>query len=1033
MTTAYLNAEVAGNDRKPLHVVFIVDVTRSMNNQVEGVKQTMQTFCVTERPGVQVHIWSFTENARSCFVCTSKPNLTNVELLEYVANLKLSCPIDHPLEVAHGDDAPENVTAAVAQLALNFDNTDNVLAFIITNAPPHHRAFGEGKERQNEQVWLQTRGFSDSDVFSVLKRVVGEVNVTLVSILYSPHETLWYQQAALLTGGLCLIPSNTSITAIAEGLSHILHTMQHLATTRQASATLARNTAQHLRGFYVLQIDPDGFEIRDTDTSISLRDLTTSTESTPIDTEAVFGLLETVCDRFSGKKALKRIRTVKSAVVVESVKVMVLSVLKGLGREHLFDKALFDASIESLKAVYAVPPAAIEDVNKMDRVMLERLAKFEFCMDGDLETLTDRSGMNCIVALETVMDNVLDLDEVPRNDEELMKWMDIVMQLCMVRLVCVKFPLNSMGKTDFKDAWSCHINDISLAYTMNASEAMKLRFKHDCDTYIDPLSPKEYTSAVILAHPNDPALTFAYQALTALPSLHGLIQGYLVLGGLNVFPSLTPGLQSSCLLHLINNPGIELTDSRHLKMPTSLWEAMRTLVWSIQKNTTPAAVSVLKALKEGKGMNPVDAIPKLLAVVVLTLDKNGESMNGKDKATLMRMLFEEVSADAVAKFNDANENLVRGSGFASYAGHVDPLRVANCFVDFDSEFEYDSIAQLHPAELFVTGLVGPSTWTRNRLSATLAESKLCIKTIALMRKMELILQADMKESDPINAINAAEIFVDDDLQQIMLESVLVRKRTGRYLLDEMASPLVWVRNFADLDLVSLSRDVVADAYKVRIGEWNRQRTEWATQKLSKMFKGLVETFGRDEDVEQVSVKLGNLKVTLHERDYKLCRMDALNLLDHVQETLLPTVGLAIVIGNWTSQPASDLRRLWDKLEGIFKKTEESILSLVKDSVLKQAVASRELPNIHGHSISLQFPGIYGWSQEYHEKRIATGKNSKRVLRSLMRLKKSTELHEEMMAMAEKFGKLKEMELLLAGYTDVNQIRIAEHEAKKLLL
>ncbi|ORY33586.1 hypothetical protein BCR33DRAFT_519755 [Rhizoclosmatium globosum] len=107
-----------------------------MGNQIEGVKQMMRTFCATERPGVQVHIWSFTENARSCFVCTSKPNLTNVELLEYVANLKLSRPIDHPLEVAHGDDAPENVTAAVAQLALNFDHTDNVLAFIITDAPP---------------------------------------------------------------------------------------------------------------------------------------------------------------------------------------------------------------------------------------------------------------------------------------------------------------------------------------------------------------------------------------------------------------------------------------------------------------------------------------------------------------------------------------------------------------------------------------------------------------------------------------------------------------------------------------------------------------------------------------------------------------------------------------------------------------------------------------------------------------------------------------------------------------------------------
>ncbi|KAJ3079576.1 hypothetical protein HDU99_010566, partial [Rhizoclosmatium hyalinum] len=895
-TTNPISAEGAANDRKPLHAVFIVDVTGSMGNQIEGVKQMMRTFCATERPGVQVHIWSFTENARSCFVCTSKPNLTNVELLEYVANLKLSRPIDHPLEVAHGDDAPENVTAAVAQLALNFDHTDNVLAFIITDAPPHHRAFGEGRERQNEQLWLQTRGFPDSDVFSVLNRVVGEVNVTFVPILYSPRETLWYQQAALLTGGLCLIPSGVSSTVLAEGLSHILQTMQHLSTTRQASTFLAQDTAQHLRGFHVLQIDPDAFEIRETDAGVSLQVLTRSAESRPIDTEAVFGLLETTCDRFSGKKASKRIRTVKSAVVVESVKVMLLSVLRGLGREYLFDKAMFDASIESLKAVYAAPPAGIEDVNKMDRVLLEKLAEFEVRVDGDVAALTDESGMKCIVTLETVMEYVLGLDEVPRNDEELMKWMDIVMQLCMVRLVNVKFPLDSFGKTDFNDAWSSRINDISLAATMNASTAMKLRFEHGSDTYLDPLTRKEYTSAAILAHPNDPVLTFAYQILTALPSLHGLIQGYLVSGGLKVFPSLAPGLQSSCVLYLMNNPDIELTDLRHLQMPPALWEVIRTLVWSIQKNTTPAAVSVLKVLKEGKGMNPVDAIPKLLAAVVLRLCKNGESMTGKDKAASMRMLFEEVSAVAVAGFNDANERLVRDGGFASYTAHVDPLRIANCFMDFDSEFEYDSIAQLHPAELYVKGLVGVSSLARNRLAAVLAESKICIKTVDLMKKMEFILLADVKESDPIKAINVAKTLVDDDdLWEIMLESVLVGKRTGRYLLDDTVSPPVWIRNAAELDLVSLGRDIVSDAYKVNMREWSQQRMEWATQELFKMFETLMETIGPDEDVEQVSAKLGCLKVTLHDRDYKFSRMDALNLLEYVPESLLPTVGLAIVI------------------------------------------------------------------------------------------------------------------------------------------
>ncbi|KAJ3068973.1 hypothetical protein HDU98_007934 [Podochytrium sp. JEL0797] len=1022
-------------ERKDLQVVFVVDVTGSMGSQIEGVKQMMRSFCATERPGVQVHVWTFTENSTDCFVCKSPANLTQPELLEYVSKLKLSYPVDFPGVSAGGGDGPENVVAAVAELSLVFDHTDNVLAFIITDAPPHHRAFGNGTEMRNEKRWLEAKGFEDTDVFRILNQVVEQVNVTFVPILYSVTQALWYQQAALLTGGLCLVPSGGVSEVLAAGLTHILNTMQQLATTRQVSASLAEETAQNLRGFNILPVDADNFTLLDEDVATA-RDLTpASTTTTPIHSEAIFGLLETTCDRFSGKKASKRVRSVKSAVVVETVRVMLLSVLKGLGREDLFDQEMLNTSVESLRAVFAAPATAgVEDIHKSDRFLLERLAKRELKLDGDISTMSDESGMKCVITLDSVMEFVNGLTDVPKTEEELMKWMDTVMQLCMVRFINVKFPLDAFGKTDFNDAWSSRINDISLSSTLTASAAMHLRRESDSDTYLDPLSRKEYTSALILAHPNDPVLTFAFQTLTCLPSLHGLIQGYLVSGGLKVFPSLAPGLHSSALLFHLNNPDIEFSPvTRRVTIVPVLWEVMRTMIWSLRNNMTPSAHSVIKSLKDGKGLNPADAIPKLLAAVILRMEQRGADMTSGEKGRLLKLLFEEVAAGAVAAFHDANDRAVRDGGVATYTRHVDPLVVADCFVESAGGFK-GPIEQLHPVEVFVKAGGSVSPTAHEKLAEVLKTSKLCIDTVKLIKKMEAVLQADVKVADPdVAFVGAIRTLVGDgEMAQIMLESVLVGRRTGRYTLDDSVAPPVWVRNSDALDLEALGRGLVGDAYKAQMKGWNQARLEWGHAELVKAFIALVQSTGAEDTVDQVSTKLAQTVVSLHGKQYKLSRMDALELLSHVPTGLLLNVGVAVVMGAWTSEPSCNLRRVWGSLESLFADAGEEVVARLKESVLKQAVATRELANRHGHSFSFQYPGIYGWTEEYHTTRLATHKKPKRMANILQRMKEFTELRKEMMEQAGEVGKEKEMALLFSGFCDMNQVDVAKEESKKLL-
>jgi hypothetical protein len=151
-----------------------------MSQQIEGVKQMIAEFCKIDRAGVNVHIITYTEDSKHCYVTRSPPGLHSAQLVQYVNSIKLSTPPGSVGVSASGGDGPENVVAATTSLLQTFKASDNLLAFIITDDAPHHASFGVSQEAEAEKRWLTENGFLNHDIFARLSELVESLNVTHV-------------------------------------------------------------------------------------------------------------------------------------------------------------------------------------------------------------------------------------------------------------------------------------------------------------------------------------------------------------------------------------------------------------------------------------------------------------------------------------------------------------------------------------------------------------------------------------------------------------------------------------------------------------------------------------------------------------------------------------------------------------------------------------------------------------------------------------------------------------------------------------
>ena len=148
----------------------------------------------------------------------------------------------------------------------------------------------------------------------------------------------------------------------------------------------------------------------------------------------------------------------------------------------------------------------------------------------------------------------------------------------------------------------------------------------------------------------------------------------------------------------------------------------------------------------------------------------------------------------------------------------------------------------------------------------------------------------------------------------------------------------------------------------------------------------------EESVELCNEKLLNLKLELLGNTYTLERIDAIDVIKLIKDDgHLNILGVALCIGSWTTKPAGQLRRHFPILTERFSAF-PSNLALLKEQIYKAEICSREKPNRNGHNINITFPGITGWTQKYHDERLANLKKPKKA-KTLENMKNYTQYAE----------------------------------------
>lgn len=938
------------------------------------------SFCEIERPMIDIHIWTFTENP-GCFVSKSAPGLSNQALVNYAKSIVLCRPPDFPSVSAGGGDGPENVTAAMASLLLSFESNQNLLVFIITDAPPHHKAFGNGTETLEERKWLKEHDFEETDVFILLCEIIDSLNVTFVPVSYGTAQTnVWMHQAANMTDGLVLCPKSGDSKTLAEGLSLLLDSFQKLSFSRDLQLLDSLNIDKLSQAFSVLDIPQDSYEIieEDPDTAQSLTKSYPHLQTSQSIIEKVLGLFKTTFDRFSGKKASKRCRGVNVEHISMSIKVFLLTMLKNIG-SSLTDEHLIEKSVNEFRTI-------LKDLSEKDQKMNWELKIFERYLEElpaihekflkfDKDNENKFRKIECMVSMERVGSCLKNLDKVPASQEELSEWMDLILQVCLVKLINVKFPLDANKNPDFADAWAASLTNIEFSSFLSASGALLLRSKED-NNYIAPVSMNKNNVALMIAHPNDSELSEIYKSLSYFPTLQGLIQSHLISGSYKIFPSILQGLQASCFWYILRTKG------KDPSLQTYEWELIRSLIHSLRSSSYKVVPTIFTSLRDSLPLNPVDNITKLLAGYLIYFNYPQSS----NLHTILRLLFEEYSADCISfelkKLN--NEN------FKDYVSSLPTDQsIAESFINSEEIQNFDPCSGLHPVEVVCKEKKGLGPDFLNKVVEKIGDGcsfmNRCVNVFKLFCR---ILRADLKVEAFEDAMVLLEeprldqVLADDELQNIFVESFLLRKRTARYVLDDSSKE--WKRNdLGRVDSAQLEKacvEIVENFFRGKFAEWNSIRKESVNKKLIEQVNRL-----QGETIDDFNSQLEKIEATTADVCIRFSRMLVPDVLESIPvssenyEKRLSTLGLALVTGNWTKAPPSQLKRFADKISKIFAFSSE-IQEQINLELKKQQVCTRpdDKPNRHGHTVSNPFPGIRGWTQEYEDKVVSHKKGDKKV-------------------------------------------------------
>lgn len=567
-------AEVKGADGgktdAPLRVVFLVDITGSMGNQLEGVKQMLREYCRSAR-GVKVSIMTYTEDSKqgyTTYFTAEDPS----ELAAYVTGIKLCEPPDRRGVNASGGDGPENVLQGLAATsAVSLD--ERLLLFIVTDAPPHD-ASQRNNEAVNERRALVELGLAedagDVDMYRVLDRVLdarrGRVAICPLMYGVSGRALHFYAQCAALTGGLLLKSTGSG------GAAALARTLQAIVDCVAGGAA-----ARALEGFEVLGLT--GFEEAEDESAPR------APPTRLCDThEALLGLQKTV-QTLAGRKWSRRAKACNLEGAVAALKLAL-----SLGASKVPCPDLFTA--------------ALEHIDGPDQPFLKDAAVAAF-RAAHAARLEPRPEQECLVSLESAQEAIAEAaGEGFGEDPDAL--MHVFLKLLLARLVDVKFPNDKDGNPDFMDPWSADIRNVG-ASTISAFAAMKFR---DAATgmYKDPQTREEMSGVLVLAEPGDAFGSAVLQLASATPLLD-LVTHYLLSGTVKLYRNIWAGSAASVLYRVMCDAAYDGALSERG------WALARSVLHSLHVQGRPVAASVVKQMEQGHA-NPADAMSKLFAALL---------------------------------------------------------------------------------------------------------------------------------------------------------------------------------------------------------------------------------------------------------------------------------------------------------------------------------------------------------------------------------------------------------------------------------
>ncbi|CAM9675910.1 unnamed protein product [Chrysoparadoxa australica] len=966
--------------------VVILDITGSMGSQIEGLKRCLRELMslIAENPTMGIAIITYTERSKGCKAeptgCYVSLNSFGdaAEASAFVDTIKLCQPPHAHAVSASGEDGPENVLAAMYMLT-ELHGSKPTLAFVITDAGYHH-APPSGTTDRNERQWLADRGVANVDFYQVLDTVIAHFGggLVLLPIIYNytgqdRKDIQAYGQMAHATGSVVMQPISFQSTVLAQAMGGFLKRLLGELNNDVTDESLSESTYRSIHIY-----DMSGFTPVASESEAVTRHTPTAGDTKK--------LLET---------AMTRGRTIACAVTAfrvgwkRRVSVSALSLLRQLsfGLTAARYYSALSAGSSSTEALMAqleeLHPRMLESLPEEQRGQIKATPTRLADMASALVTEEAAAGEGTadMVTLETVAEVLECMLQKWEGDEELEekdRAFDPVALVCSMvhgRLINIHFPKGPDSKPNYSDAWSAMVDGISYD-VLSAETAMKLfqGQSHDgSTTEATGLTDKRmYNGFMFLMDPEDPAGTFVLRAFSGTQVMNVLQMTFFDGSPGGFLPHMYPGTVAAALSRAIKSSSTEGSLGSGTEASNKLIGQM---IYSLQNIMGRPAKAARERLCEGFA-DPANSISKFLLLLC--------QMDRLQTRWPQPLIFHCLSLQVLDEWLAAIIQLYFGKpGRDSDERHLDFVaEMAPLEVLFGpTVHSVNALEMLHPLERYLKGdvscMVGASTWEELAL-AKLKETELFHGLEKLVERVKTVFKCpDLEYPTAPTA----------------LELVLYRVRTAR--IKSLKNPRPNPNNPARYDSTvvedgsSKTPAVVhapkvmepAVAYLVKAHK-SATATELAgfaearrTHCLSVMVKSVAST----RLLSETNTKTELLGIT-----YSLSRNDVPLVLEKSGYDDLKFVE-ELVCGLWAPEPAQCLRRYRATiLEAI---TDAEVSKRIQEAISAQAICMRAVPNRHGHTRDLIYPGPMGWTQEYDDGRCA---NLGRPHRILPKMKEFTE-------------------------------------------